>query len=293
MQKQNKSSEASSFAKNILKILSGKVFAQVIALGTLPIISRLYTPDHFGVFQFLVSLSAIIIAISSLRYDFAVMIAKDEKDATNIVALCLMLVFLISILSGIVSICFKTEIIELSRITDLENFLWLLPVLIFTGGVFNVMQFWILRNKYFGRSAIAQVSASMIGSGYKIGIGLFGNAGPGGLIFGQVLLTFFGTLILFYKSIIKDFKYFIGSVSISRIQKMAKRYVRFPIYSTWSGLFNYATTSLPVFLLAYYFDSTMVGLYAFALSSTKAPMRFVAESIGNVFFKKHRKKKTP
>jgi O-antigen/teichoic acid export membrane protein len=67
--------------------MTGTAIAQAIPIGISPILTRIYTPDNFGVFAIFFSITTIFGTIASARYELAVMLPEREEDAINIFAL--------------------------------------------------------------------------------------------------------------------------------------------------------------------------------------------------------------
>jgi hypothetical protein len=47
----SESNETSNFIANVLKLVSGTVTAQVLSILLVPLITRIYSPEDFGIFQ--------------------------------------------------------------------------------------------------------------------------------------------------------------------------------------------------------------------------------------------------
>jgi O-antigen/teichoic acid export membrane protein len=77
----------SEFAKNVLTLMTGTTIAQAIPIAISPILTRIYTPEDFGVFALYMSLASIISVVATGRYELAIMLPKKDDDAINIVAL--------------------------------------------------------------------------------------------------------------------------------------------------------------------------------------------------------------
>ena len=58
--------------------------SQLINFITLPIITRLFTPDDYGVFTIAMTISAFFIIISTLNYDKAIILPKEEEKSQNL-----------------------------------------------------------------------------------------------------------------------------------------------------------------------------------------------------------------
>lgn len=53
---------------------------------------RLYNPDDFGLFALFGALNMTFVAVASGRYELAIVMAKTEEDAANLLALTLAIV---------------------------------------------------------------------------------------------------------------------------------------------------------------------------------------------------------
>ena len=72
-------SNKNNFFGNILIIVGGTAFSQVIGIILIPVITRIYPPDQYGV---LTSYTAILVMLSisaSFDYQKAIPIAESEK----------------------------------------------------------------------------------------------------------------------------------------------------------------------------------------------------------------------
>ena len=68
-------------AKHVSTLLSGTVIAQLLALVTAPLISRLYSPTEIGVYTLFTSVVATVVAVAGLRYDLGIVLPKSHGNA--------------------------------------------------------------------------------------------------------------------------------------------------------------------------------------------------------------------
>ena len=71
----------SEFGRNVLTLMTGTTIAQAIPIAISPILTRIYTPEDFGVFALYISISTIFAVIVTGRYELAIMLPKKNKDA--------------------------------------------------------------------------------------------------------------------------------------------------------------------------------------------------------------------
>ena len=68
-----------SFIANIATILRGSVIAQVIGIAILPLLSRLFAPEVFGVVQAATALLTLMLIVSSLRLEVGLLSVHDSQ----------------------------------------------------------------------------------------------------------------------------------------------------------------------------------------------------------------------
>jgi O-antigen/teichoic acid export membrane protein len=69
-----------TYLLQIITLLSGTLLAQVVMLGFIPILTRLYTPAEFGIYSLFFSITSILGMVSSWKYDQAIMLPSSPKD---------------------------------------------------------------------------------------------------------------------------------------------------------------------------------------------------------------------
>jgi len=273
----------SRFITNVLKLVSGSVVAQALGILLLPIITRLYSPGDFGVFQLFLAISGILAVLSCLSYQLAIMLPKEDEDSANIVALCLILVCVISVISGGVFILLSGWVGAVLNTPEITQYLIFLPVVVFLNGLFLVINYWLSRRVRFGAVATAQVANSVSSKAVQIGAGV-GSASPLGLVLG--LIAGYGAgLLVMLRGIREDLPLF-RVVSLSRIKRLAVRYKRFPLFTSWSTVANSVSMQAAPLMLAAFFSPVVVGFYGMAYMVVNMPMSLIGSATGQVFFQK-------
>ena len=92
----------SAFVKNVAVLMSGSVVSQVIVVAAAPILTRLYHPDAFGVLGLFVAGAQTLVITASWAYGGAIILAKDDKEAANVLMLAFSIVVLMTTLIGII-----------------------------------------------------------------------------------------------------------------------------------------------------------------------------------------------
>ena len=273
----------SNFITNVLKLISGSVTAQVLSILLIPIITRIYNPDDFGIFQLFMSISGILVIVSTFSYQFAIMLPKTEEDAANITAVCAVLVTFTSLLTGVLIFLIPDNVDHIFNTPGISRYLPLVPLIIFLNGMFFVQNYWLSRKTRFGVIAGSRVSNTLTSKAFQIGFAKW-SVTPFGLVGGFIAGYAFADLLML-RGIKKDIQVF-KKISIKRMKEMAIQYKKFPLFSSWSAIANTISPQVPAFLLAYFYSTSVVGYFSLANQVVNMPMGIVGSAIGQVFFQK-------
>jgi O-antigen/teichoic acid export membrane protein len=268
------------FARSVSILAGGTAFSQGLTILASPLLTRLYSPDDFGLLAVYASLLGILGVIASLRYELAIPLPEKDEDAASVVVLCLFIVLGMSALSCVAVFFFKESIVRLMNAPGLGDFLWLLPVGLVLMGIYQIFKYWAIRTKSFAAVAKTNVSQSIS----KIIIQLAGyGLGPIALLFGQITgqaagSTSLGMLTFRCRGPVYRM------IRIHDVIRAARRYIRFPVYSTWGALCNAAGVQSPPLFFAMLFGTSSAGIYMLSQKVIAMPMIFIGRAIGEVLY---------
>ena len=127
---------SSSFATDVLKLVTGTTFAQIIAVLASPLLTRLYGPEAFGFFALFTSITSIIGVVACMRYEMAIMLPKTDEEAANLLGLCLLCVAVVSALT-VPALYFGGDVLlPLLRAPGPGSYPVLVSPFVFAGGCF-------------------------------------------------------------------------------------------------------------------------------------------------------------
>ena len=278
----------SSFSKNVLKLSTGDFLAQLISIGAIPVITRIYSPIEYGHFSIFFSVTMMLFPISSLQYHAAIMLPTDRKEAINIMGLALLSVVIFSILTaGAIWLLSESDLISQNwswLITS--GYCWFIPVGVLILGCAYVFVYWTIREKKFNNLALSRVTESVIDRSITLTAGFLSNAGTLGLIAGRIVGPFVTLCYLAYAVAKHDIWHIWKTLGEKETFRLAVKYRNFPLYSTFSIFCNSAARELPVLVLAAFFSPVVTGFYALGLRVLNMPMLVIGDSISKVFFQK-------
>lgn len=274
---------SSSAARNVGKLLTANVFAQVLGLLIYPILTRLYAPEDFGLLSLFTSIGGVLIILASLDWHNAIVLPKTDEGARPIVHISLLA---IAILTGLLSLTipFATPIANIFKSPDLAKYYWLLPLYVCLMSVWNVLNYWYIRRQAYGRVSGYQISQSLFSAGYKTGFGWFGILN-GGLLYSSILSPLCALIISIFLSWGRHLQSLL-SWNWEECKKAALSYVNFPKYSLPHSLLNNIAAQLPILLLTPLFSVREVGFWSMAIMLSFMPISTITRALYQVYYQK-------
>jgi O-antigen/teichoic acid export membrane protein len=271
-----------SIIKNMAKLATGAGIAKIIALMATPIITRIYSPEHFGVLSIFTSIVGVLVPLGTLRYSMAIPLPRSDGMATNLTILCLLFLIFLAAIIFFLFWLFATPILSLLSMEQLLPWWWLIPIAIAGTGLYELLSNWAIREKTYGPLAKTQVTQRVIGSGVKIGLGLAGFM-PFGLLVGQIFAQS-GGIISLTKVFWKKFKENIHFVNQKRIVFLLRWYSDFPKFRLPSQVLMTLVTKTPMFYFAWHFGADTTGQFGLAMSILLLPMFLFGQSTGKAYY---------
>lgn len=269
------------FGRGVLTLVAGTGTAQVVVVASSPILTRLYTPADYGVYSVATALLTVVVTITCLRYDFAAPLPESDVEAANVLALSLVTAVAISTATAVALVLLGHDMLALFGAAVLAPYIPLMALGQLGAGVVSALTNWAIRTKTFYEIAATRMTQSIALVGAQIGLGVAGCGAPG-LFIGDVAGRVTGSTRLAraaWRSHASAFR----RVSWSGMVQVAKRYRRFPIFSSWSALLAALGLQVPLLALVALYGTTAGGEYALASRVCAAPLTLVAGAVGQVF----------
>ncbi len=279
----NKLKPKSEFSSNVLTLMTGATIAQAIPIAISPILTRIYTPEDFGVFALFLAVTGLFSSVSSGRYDLAIMLPKKDEDAINIFALGMIIITLLSLSLLVLVLLLNEYIAMLLRNEEISFWLYFVPVAVFFTGMFNLLSYFNNRKKNYEDIANATIIKSIMLAMVQLIVG-FMKEGASGLISGQIVASWFANLRLL-KNILKD-KLLISKISKIKMISLAKHYKDFPKYQVPHAMLNTFSSYIPIYMFTPFFGLTVVGLYSLSTRIIFTPMMILAGASAKVYNQK-------
>lgn len=260
--------------------MTGTTIAQAIPIAISPILTRIYTPEDFGLFALFLAITTIFGSIANGRYELAIMLPKKDEDAINIFALGFIITCCLSFVLFLLVILFNDYFTTLLGNEEIRLWLYLVPLSVFLTGIYNILTYFNNRKKKYKDLAKATVIKSIALAITQLLVGLI-KEGVLGLVSGYIISQFFANVRLL-KNIISN-NSLISKISIVNIKTVGKRYIKFPKYLILAHGMNTISNQLPILLIGVLFNSTSAGFLTLTQRVLGIPINLIANSIGDVF----------
>lgn len=274
----------SQFNKNIVILSSGTLISQGLLVLISPVLTRLYTPEAFGILAIFTSIVTIFATVFTGKYEQSLFLPKRDHHAINLMGFTLFLTFFFSlILLGILAFTY-TDIASLFSLPEYSSCILLfVPLMTFAIGVYSTFRQWFQRKEAYSVSSVNGVIQSVILISANIILALLGIKLLG-LVWSYLLSIVLSALIFIYvfrrKYPVREFlKYF----SWIRSLKMAIEYKRFPQYIIWAELLVILSQQMMPLLLTSLFTPIIAGYYSFANRILRIPSIVLANSIWGIY----------
>ncbi|NIC04064.1 oligosaccharide flippase family protein [Billgrantia bachuensis] len=267
-----------AFARGVSVLVGGTAGAQLLAIAAAPLLTRLYTPEDFGLLAVYGGLLALFTVVASGRYQLAIPLPETEREAAEVLALSLAVVAFTTLVALLLVLLGGRALAEALGVPSLSPWLWLLPLGVAFAGSYQAVSHWAVRTRAFAALASTRIKQSLALLAIQLAASPLGG---GGLLLGHAAGQGSGTLTLARPALRAVGEH---RVTAAGAWAAARRYRKFPLFSSWSGLFNTLGKQLPPLLFAALFSPVAAGLYALAHRVLAMPMTLIGEAVGKVFF---------
>jgi teichuronic acid exporter len=274
----------SSYVADIMWQTYGNIFAQLINLVSLPIITRLYTPKEFGEQTIFLQITAIVITVVTFRLEYLINLPKQDEEADSIIAIALALcLFWIGCYLTII-VLFYDNIVYLIGGEQKKNWVLAIPAATLLICISNIMLFKIQRGANFKISGISEIlNKAFFSISCILGAILFEM--EHWLIY-SVMFGYSAKIIYLYRYFYYgEFKAIINNLKFS-ILMILHRYYKISISATLSNFLMLIGVMIPIVMIERTYGSSVLGQYALVTATLSLPTSLMGNAIGQVYFQR-------
>jgi len=166
--------------------------------------------------------------------------------------------------------------------TGSEFYIYLIPVGVFFAGIYQSLNYWLVRKKAFISSSINKVSRRLVEAIVQIFMGLTGI--KQGLIVGDVSGNFVNVLSGIYQA--KRNGLFKHRFSLDKIKYVSKRYSDFPKYNLIPYFLSTISNYFPVIVVNNIYTSDITGYFDLSRLVLSLPLAFISVTVSQVLLQR-------
>jgi O-antigen/teichoic acid export membrane protein len=253
------------------------IIGQLTIVAAIPVLTRLYSPEDFGIFTIYLSIVNILGAIAALRFGSSLYIVESNIQAhvtlkLILLAVCATSVFMLAagyLLSG-------------AAPERLRHLAYLIPIGTAGAGLAEAMNSWSLRFGHMRDFAMGRLVLPASMALLQVGFGLAhlgGDAMVQAHILSQAgLIAFLGARVLSWEDVRG-----IAQAPWRAVVATARREYKFPLFDIPSALVGFAIINLPAILIGSLFGTTLAGHFGVAARLVTGPITLIAMPLSSVF----------
>lgn len=263
--------------------MSGTAGSRAVGLAAAPILSRIYAPADFALLALVTALAGVLIPMSALSYDQAIAVARRDAESTNLLAVSLLLVLIVSGLALAPVWLFREELASLFNNPELAVWFWAVPLFVLARGWVQSLSYFCIRHAWFTIVSAAAMAGGIVTAASKIGLAFAWQQGPGSLLLGAAVGLLASVAVFASMSRLRPAP--AGAMRIARPRMLAsiRRYREFPLFNSWTTLLNAMSENMNILLFSAFFTPAVVGAYSFAVRTVSMPSTYLGTHVYKVF----------
>lgn len=260
---------------------SGTVLAQAVVLAFAPLITRIYSPEVFGLQGVFLSLVGILSPVIALRYPMAIITAETGEEALRLARLSLLIAGASGSMLTFVLLASGQALLPVVGAQGLGPLILFLPLALFCVALQDVTEFLAARSGVFRVVGVVAVLQAFVTNLARVLGGLIAPVAAS-----LVTVTAIAPAVKagMLRIGARDLRQPVSGLSRPQAIALLLRHRDFPVYRMPTDVLNALSQAVPVLMLAALFSPTAAGLYALARTVLNLPSNVIGASIGNVLY---------
>ncbi|MDN5881951.1 MAG: oligosaccharide flippase family protein [Nitrosospira sp.] len=271
----------SRIVRSVAMLAGGTAMGQIIMICAMPIVTRLYSPAQIGVISLFLAFFGFWVVTLSLRYEYALLIARDDAESHVVHRIAVTIVVVMSMLGlPVLWALQRTNSLGFGLLPDWAPFV---AVPIFLGyGFFMVYRSWALRAGMVGAITKASIARSGANAGTQVALGAVGLGVTG--LFAAQLAASWAPMLKLARGVSKHFAASKpASMGGGDLLRAARKFAKFPFLETPSAWIDQLGLTLPLPMVATLHGATAAGWFGLARMVASVPNSQIGRAIADVF----------
>lgn len=268
-----------NFRSNALAMLAGTVLAQALPLLVAPLLTRVFSPEAFGLQTLFMGLAASLAVLATWRMDLAVVLPESEEEAGTLVGFVLGVTLAVALLVALV----LPWIGEISGRTVPGQWVWMLPAMVVATALAQLCLGLASRQRDFKRVAAANVGNQAVYAAVAAGIGF-----SSGWTLGLVVAKLVGQGVAAISLASRQFATLLAAprrLGGGAVRAALRKYRQFMVFNTPYSIVGSVARDAPVYLFSFLAAVESAGFFGLARTVLLAPTLLTSNALSQVFFR--------
>jgi O-antigen/teichoic acid export membrane protein len=269
--------------RNTSILISGTALAQLIPILLQPALRRYFSPEAFGAYSVYASLVGILLVISSLKYELAIILPKAKKEAAAVFFLSVLLNLVFNILLLLFIILWKSKLAQWLNLSEaFAGYLYFVPLGTFLFSLYQSINYWLVREKRFFPISLNK----FIRRGFEGVAQIFFMFTKilSGLIYGDLIGHVANNISGIYQG--KKSGLSLKLFSPVKIKYVLVKYSEYPKFNIVPGFMSACSYLLPAIMINKFYSAENAGYFDLSKLLLSIPLALVASSLSNVLLQR-------
>ena len=255
--------------------------AQALAFAFSPLITRLYTPEAFGIQGVFIASVSLLWPFVALRYPMAIVVAESDTEVRGLVRLSLFVAASVSVAITIILLGARQPLLSLFGIEEVGLLIWFLPLALFLVALQDTTDFKAARLGAFRVVGVVTALQALVVNLTRVIGGLVHPTAAALIV--ATSLSYGAQASMLRLGMGRRLKSTTSGAPAS-LGILARKYREFPLFRMPADMINATSQTAPVFLLSILFSPATTGLYVLARAVVSLPLSLIGSAAGNVFY---------
>ena len=258
--------------------------SQVLLLGSLPLITRLFGPEQFGIYTLFVGALAVAGVFVGLRYESAAVVAESDREAAVLVVVVLLSGVAMALLTLLVATVLQVGWPRRTAELGVSGLGAALALALVATAVQRSVVAWGTRRGWYRLLGLSQLAFNILMIAGQLAGALIFAASARTLAWGHAVALALSSSVAFAFVFAGQHRLLRRGLGRRRLVTLGKRFQRFPAFMILYGLMSTVRERATQFMLGGVAGTSVLGQFALAWRVTSAPNSLLYAALGPAFF---------
>jgi len=269
----------------VLTLFTGSTIAQAIPVIISPLLTRIFPVTDFATLTVVTTLISLLGVIVCGRYEIAIGLPADEKEAKQLVYLSISVAFIVSSVAMVLVLFFNEPLAHLLNNDEAAPYILLVPFTSLLYGLNQALTYWNIRKRNYALMSTSRVGQSITNSSVSLSLG-YSFLKANGLVIGHITGHIAALIYTFFRTNSKaEITFSKSDFNKEELKALAKKYSDLPKVNGVHALTDMLQVTGVVFVISAVFGSVTTGLYGLTMRILQAPLTMIGSSFSIVFYK--------